>query len=34
MLLERAILFNTKSWAQAMVRACSLINHNLHAKSL
>ena len=33
MLLMCTILFNAKSWAQAVVHACLLTNHDLHAKN-
>ena len=31
MLLMCTILYNAKSWAQAVVQACLLTNHDLHA---
>ena len=34
MLLMRTILYNTKPGAQAIVQACLLTNHDLHAKIL
>ena len=34
MLVMHTILISARSWAQAVIQACSLIYHNLHAKSL